>query len=258
MNFVPDIKKTIKTFFSIMIPILLVLGFFFLIYKLFTMPDVDESEERKEPVAVQGYSEDSPVARDYFKRLKWLEEKVVNDGSEELSALQNVKQVKVRPADFSALEANDYFSNYDLLSKKDVRWLEQKIKDVKNPNGINGVPIEVAVHIKENWTNNAKQKTELMEILSILQKKKITTANVVYNSSMNLKKIPSKWFTFTNDEDMGDGLATINEFNGVKDLDTLDTIYSGLYYGIEQEDDYGETETVDSKELVRFNGDKVK
>lgn len=258
MNFVPDIKKTIKTFFSIMIPILLVLGFFFLIYKLFTMPDVDESEERKEPVAVQGYSEDSPVARDYFKRLKWLEEKVVNDGSEELSALQNVKQVKVRPADFSALEADDYFSNYDLLSKKDVRWLEQKIKDVKNPNGINGVPIEVAVHIKENWTNNAKQKTELMEILSILQKKKITTANVVYNSSMNLKKIPSKWFTFTNDEDMGDGLATINEFNGVKDLDTLDTIYSGLYYGIEQEDDYGETETVDSKELVRFNGDKVK
>lgn len=259
MNFVPNIKKTIKTFFSVVIPILLVLGVIFLMYKLFTMPNDDEEEERKEPVKVEGYSADSPIAHDHFKRLKWLEEKVVQDATKELSLLQNVKQVKVRPADFSALEADDYFSDYDLLSKEDVQWVKKKVKDIKKPNGINGEPIEVALHVKENWANNAKQKSELLEILSALQKKKITTANVVYNSSMNLKKIPSKWFTFTNDkDDMGDGLASLNEFHAVKDLDTLDTIYSGLYYGIEQEDDYGETETVDSKELVRFNGDKVK
>lgn len=198
------------------------------------------------------YTKKSQVAIQHFKRVEWLSEKVLkNSKSEELLALPYVESVNIDPVNFPMKNLDEFFedsSNH--LLEEDILEVKAQVNNVRKTNEISNVLLDMSIHIKENWRNEREQKETLLNILKILQKKNLRTTEVVYNGSLNLKEVPSKWFMFTNEltnenEDIGKGLAYLSEFNSVKDLDTLDTLYSGVYPGM------------DFSELIRFDGSKV-
>lgn len=124
------------------------------------------------------------------------------------------------------------------------------VRRIQSPSWNGVLPAGVEIHIKEDWKNTPYQKKQLFELAQLMKNNEALYGTIIYNSSVNLSNVPSKWFVvgkknyFEYKDADSQPLAYFEDINSVKDIEETNVIYSGLMYN-------------DSPEASRFDGNPI-